>query len=302
MNYQNFNLTNTLINPMKNLIKTLPQLLLLAIVIGSCENEEIVKTQELLSEEQTLAVVESETIEDELDNVIDDFFGAIEIEIGSKIETEDKSQGQREGLLSCVTKTVVLTATEKSVTLDFGEGCETPKEDVLKGIIKMDFEWNFAEGTVTILKSFEDFYFNDVLVEGSKTIIKTRSNANEVPESVVTFDMKLTWANGSFAERTGTRTRTFIEGFDTRPYADNVFSIVGNATTTLIDGTVISSEILEPLIRNMACRYIVSGVKTMIKEGKTYTLDFGDGECDNKATLTVDGETTEIELRKKRRK
>src|SRR5210317_2060439 len=118
MNYQNFNLTNTLINPMKNLIKTLPQLLLLAIVISSCENEEIVKTQELLSEEQTLAVIESETIEDELDNVIDDFFGAIEIEIGSKIETEDKSQGQREGLLSCVTKTVVLTATEKSVTLD----------------------------------------------------------------------------------------------------------------------------------------------------------------------------------------
>jgi len=31
-------------------------------------------------------------------------------------------------------------------------------------------------------------------------------------------------------------------------------------------------------------------------------LDFGNGTCDNLATLTVDGETTEIELRKKRRK
>lgn len=287
---------------MKNLFKTLPLLAFSAIVLSSCENENTLKTPELLSEEQTLAVVESETVEDELDNVIDDFFGSIESELGSKNELEEKSQGEREGLLSCAVKTVVITDTEKSVKLDFGDGCETPKGDVLKGVIEMDFEWDLLAETVTIVKSFEDFYFNDVLVEGSKTVVKTRSNTNDLPESVVTFDMKLTWEDGSFAERIGTRTRTFIEGFDTRPYGDNVFSIVGNATTTLSDGTVIYSEITDPLIRKMACKFIVSGVKTMTKEGKTYILDFGNGTCDNLATLTVDGETTEIELRKKRRK
>lgn len=288
---------------MKNLFKTLPLLAFSAIVLSSCESDETPQIQEeLLSEEQTLAVVESETVEDELDNVIDDFFGSIESELGGKEELAEKSQGEREGLLSCATKTIVLTDTEKSVTLDFGEGCETPKEDVLKGIIKMEFQWDLAARTVTIVKSFENFYFNDVLVEGSRTVVKTRSNDEELPESVVTFSTKMTWEDGSFAEREGTRTRTFIEGFDTRPYGDNVFSITGSASTTLSDGTIITSEITEPLIRKMACRFIVSGEKTMVKDGVTHVLNFGDGECDNLATLTVDGETTEIELRKKRRK
>lgn len=289
---------------MKNLFKTLPLLAFSAFVLNSCESNEtpLIDESNALTEEQTFAVVESETVADELDNVIDDLFGAIDSELGSKSELEAKSQGEREGLLSCATKTVVFTDNEKSVTLDFGEGCETPKGDMLQGIIKMEFEWDLLAGTVTIVKSFENFYFNDVHVEGTKTINKTYSNDDELPQSFVTFETKMTWEDGSFVERFGSRTRTFIEGFETRPYGDNVFSMEGNTSTTFSDGTIITSEITEPLIRKMACKFIVSGEKTMLKDGVTHVLDFGEGECDNLATLTVDGETKEIELRKKKRK
>lgn len=286
----------------KFLFKTLPLIAISAIFLSSCDTEDTLETQELISEEQTLAVIEAETVTDELDNVIDDFFGSIESELGSKSELEAKSQSGREDLLRCAVRTIVITGNEKSVTLDFGDGCETPKGDVLKGIIKMDFEWDLLAKSMTIVKSFENFYFNDISVEGTRTIAKTLMNEDELPESVITFQTKLTWEDGSFAERSGTRTRIFIEGFDTRAYADNVFSIEGNSTTTLSDGTVITSEITMPLIRNMACKFIVSGEKTMVKDGVTHILNFGDGTCDNLATMTVDGETKEIELRRKKRK
>lgn len=284
---------------MKKILKSFGLLAFSALVLSSCGDEDTLENQELLSEEQTLAVVESETVEDELDNILDDLFGSIDSELSSKNEFEEKSQGGREGVLSCATKTVVITNTEKSITLDFGDGCETPKGDILKGIITMNFKYNHADGELTIVKSFKNFYFNDVLVEGSKTVVKTRSNQDSLPESVVTFDMKLTWEDGSYVVRTGSKTRTFIEGFDTRVYYDNVFSIVGSSITTFSDGTVVYAEITNRLIRKMNCRFIVSGEKTLVMDGQTYVLDFGDGTCDNLATLTVNGETTEFELRRR---
>ena len=286
---------------MKKIIRSLTLLTFSAIVLSSCGDDSTFENQELLSEEQALAVVESETVEDELDNILDDLFGSIDSELSSKNELEEKSNGGREGVLSCATKTVVITNTEKSITLDFGDGCETPKQDILKGIITMNFQWNHIDGELTIVKSFENFYFNDVLVEGSKTVVKTKSNENYLPESVVTFDMKLTWEDGSYVVRTGSKTRTFIEGSDTRIYYDNVFSIVGNSITTFSDGTVVFAEITQPLIRKMNCRFIVSGEKTLVKDGQTYILNFGNGACDNIATLAVNGEITEIEISRRGR-
>lgn len=284
---------------MKNSIKSLSVIAFFAIFLNSCSSDNAVENQEVLSTVEALAVVESETVEDELDNILDDLFGALDSELSNKNELGSKSQGDREGLLSCATKTIVITSTEKSITLDFGDGCETPKQDVLKGVISMSFQWNAADEKLTIVKTFENFYFNDVLVEGSRTIVKSKSNDDGYPESVVSFEMKMTWEDGSFVTRVGTKTRTFVEGFDTRRYHDNVFSIVGNSTTTFRNGTVIYSEITQPLIRKMNCRFIVSGEKTLIKGGLTYTLNFGNGACDNLATLTVNGETTEIELHRR---
>jgi hypothetical protein len=51
----------------------------------------------------------------------------------------------------------------------------------------------------------------------------------------------------------------------------------------------------------MACRkpFPVSGTVSIIKNDATSILDFGNGECDNLATITIDGITKEIRLEKK---
>ena len=46
---------------------------------------------------------------------------------------------------------------------------------------------------------------------------------------------------------------------------------------------------------------IISGVVELKKADTTSQLDYGDGECDDKATLTRNGKSYEIQIRKKKR-
>ena len=44
------------------------------------------------------------------------------------------------------------------------------------------------------------------------------------------------------------------------------------------------------------CRFPVSGIKVVTTENRVITIDFGDGECDRTATVTVDGQSEEVNL------
>ena len=64
-----------------------------------------------------------------------------------------------------------------------------------------------------------------------------------------------------------------------------------------------TKNILIPLERIDGCDYVVKGKIEYIKYGAVVaTVDFGDGECDNIATKTVDGVDHEIKLNKKGKK
>ncbi len=264
-----------------------------AMLFVSCNDTDTVMASDSISEQETIVLVEADNLSDEVENVIDDFL--VENEDFSKSsETESKT----EDLLPCVTKTIVLTSTTKNVTLDFGEGCELPSGNVLSGKIMMSYAIDTSVNSLIVTHTFENFYFNDISVEGGNTIVRVRKNDNGNPQSTITFDTTLTWPDGVFASRKGTKTREWIEGFDTRTFGDNVFIITGNWSATFKDGTVLSANVLEPLRREMACRFIVSGVLELEKGNSVGTLNFGDGSCDNIAIFTnQDGVELEIILR-----
>ncbi len=265
-----------------------------SLFITSCEKNDSVVLTEPISDADAIAIVESDDISDDVNNVVDDFL--MENEGMSSRPTADSKTS--EDILPCVTKTIVITGTTKNVTLDFGDGCELPNGNVLKGIINMSYELNTDVASFTVTYGFENFYFNDISVEGENSMVRTRSNDNGNPQSTITIDMKVTWPDGVYASRKGTKTREWIEGFATRTFGDNVFLITGNWNATFKNGTVVSANITTPLRREMACRFIVSGVVELQKNSSSGSLDFGDGSCDNVATFTnADGESREITLR-----
>ena len=60
--------------------------------------------------------------------------------------------------------------------------------------------------------------------------------------------------------------------------------------------------ITKPLVKTDDCKYIVEGTIEVLLDGETVAIiDYGDGECDNIATKTVDGKTYEFELDNKKR-
>ena len=243
---------------------------------------------ETLTTDETMAVVESNDVSDEVNHFIDDLF-VTEFDLGER--TAKYNYGQTD----CFTKTVEIDGATKVVTIDFGEGCEMPNGNILSGKIILTYEYNSDLNMVTVVYTYDNFYFNDISVVGETTIVRVKENENVNPESTITFNIKLTWPDETYVVQEGTKVREWIEGYDTRDLTDNVFLITGSWSTTYSDGTVCSVTVIEPLRREMICKYIVSGIIEITKNNVTFTLNYGDGTCDNIAVITdALGNTTEI--------
>ncbi len=270
----------------------------MALLVASCNKDETSVDEELTSQEIITASElqysdEAESISEEVTTIADDVYSADEISAISKASYFS------DYLPECVTITTVVTDTTKEKTIDFGEGCELPNGNVLSGIIQLSYSLDMEAASKSITVALEDFTFNGVIVEGGADILRVRSNENGNPQSTANRSYSATWPDGETASFTGTRTREWIEGYGTGFWGDNVFLITGNGTFTNKAGNVWTKEVVTPLRREASCRFIVSGILEISRNGTTASLDFGDGSCDSKGTLTYpDGTSEEVFLRR----
>ena len=96
------------------------------------------------------------------------------------------------------------------------------------------------------------------------------------------------------------RPREWVGGESTSglfDWTDDVYSITGTASGTSFDGTQFSSNITNPLIFALNCRWVEKGTIEFIPSDKiTRTIDFGNGDCDNDATISIAGLSFNIKL------
>ncbi|MFK7001693.1 hypothetical protein [Flavobacterium oreochromis] len=189
-------------------------------------------------------------------------------------------------------------------TVDFGTtGCTMPNGNILKGKIIIKFTYQPKATSHTLTYTFENFSHNDIKVEGTRSITITKgistANLNEHLIFKIDLNLTVTLENGKILKITGAKTREIIEGQGTPDLSDNVYQITGSWETVFPSGTVRSANITSPLIVKVNCPFIVKGIISYTKLDKTAaTLDFGNGECDNKASLTINGINYSIILRK----
>lgn len=185
-----------------------------------------------------------------------------------------------------------------SLTFDFGEeNCEYPSGVFRRGKIHYtltDFWMN--NGAERIIE-FEDFYLNDIQLLGVKTVKNTGINENENPTWEITIE------NGGIIDTLG-NARTLnanlygemVEGANTWDFHDNAIEMTGTSSGS-DNGASFTAEITIPLRYNFGCWYPVSGEIQLIMGSQTIIVNYGDGECDNKATIQIgDGEPEEITL------
>ena len=274
--------------------------LLATILIVSCDNDESsdpideqVTQEESFETAELQASDEAEMISEEILSIGEDVYATDEI------LTTSKGFYNSDLLPDCVTITTVVTSTSKEKTIDFGDGCELPNGNVLSGIIYLSYYKDMELAVNTLSLSLESFTFNGVSVEGGASVERMRSNDSGNPQSDAVAEFNAEWPDGSTASFTGNRTREWIEGYGSGFWGDNVFLITGQGTFVGPAGNVFVKEVIEALRREMACRFIVSGVLEISRNELTASLDFGDGSCDAVGILTYpDGTEEEVFLRR----
>jgi hypothetical protein len=148
---------------------------------------------------------------------------------------------------------------------------------------------------------FRGYSVNDRLFEGGKKISFIREGRRNMPTWNEEERLKISWDDGTFLQRSSERTRVQVRGTETsaRPM-DDAFMIAGTTTGVTRTGKGFKKTITEPLHVSRDCRWIRQGIVSIAIRGESEAiLDYGDGTCDNIATITRDGTTREIKLRRK---
>jgi hypothetical protein len=282
--------------------------LILSLAIISC-------TKDSEPDENTAVITAAEaSVNARIDIANDDVSDVVEEQEASTYAntTSGKMESANSTLAICasITRipapgTAITPGTLVTKTIDFGTaGCTLQNGNTLKGKIIITFTYQPDATEHTITYTFENFYHNNIKFEGTKTFTRTMTvatpNSPSHPVVVMHMDMTAT-LNGNTYTRIGQRTREIIEGYGTASWTDNVYRVIGHWTTTFPNTTLQTSTITTPLIVKMSCiavnkPLIVKGIITFERNNHLATLDYGNGDCDNIAVFTINGNSYNISI------
>lgn len=208
---------------------------------------------------------------------------------------------------ACPSVTVEHPATgiwPKAITIDYGTGCTGFYNNTRSGKIIINVTGPRREEGSKRTVTFDNYYFNDIKVEGTKLFENLGLNdGGNIVISVSLTGGKLILPDGKTLEREAGHQREWVAGFITPNKWDDECLVTGSASGKNADGISYLRTITSALQWNRVCAFIVSGVVTIEREGaEPFKLDYGTGECDNKAVVSRGGETKEIQLRHRHRK
>lgn len=202
-------------------------------------------------------------------------------------------------LTDCPVITLDTTAVPQVLTIDFGTSCTGKDGKVRSGkiIVTSTFFKTFPSVRD---KTFENYYVNGNKVEGTVTKTIEKDQVNHIRTATLQEDVTITFADGAgTAHRSANLTRQYQRGVLLNPLDNRVVSW-GKVEFTRLSGVTVNKTISAdtPLVFKTACHQIVSGIVTITtSKGASWTIDYGNGDCDNLATLTRNGKTREITIR-----
>ncbi|MGK0386731.1 MAG: hypothetical protein ACI849_001349, partial [Patiriisocius sp.] len=182
------------------------------------------------------------------------------------------------------------------ITLDFGTGCALNNGAVVSGKIVLNYG-AFVKGIRTINYTFVAYAYNQNSVMGGGEIFREIANTNGNPQSTVNETILVSFPNTDVtATRSGMRVAVWVAGVGNGIWFDNVSHVTGNWDTVFTNGFTRSGNVTEALVAKLSCSYIVSGKLEVRQNSLSGIIDWGDGSCDNQATIEVNGEVYDIIL------
>lgn len=252
--------------------------------IFSCNRE---NPDTIASKEETTGIdqMESDAVGDESSSIAD--------AAARGASFNGRFANSSEILNGCATVTRdTLSNNQVRITVDFGAtNCLGGDGRNRRGKIIILVTGNYFEQGSSHVITYDNYYRNDNKIEGTRTITNRGLNgSNQYYWTVEAREMKVTRTDGKFHSWNSDRVRTMLNGYETAEISDDEYQITGTGSGINSNNVSYTAEITTPLHRIMSCRFIDKGIiEFENSNGGKRKIDFGNGNCDNQATVEVTG-------------
>lgn len=232
----------------------------------------------------------------------ENLFDVIESITNSAVKYPDSNSGGRiaestDPELACAKLDFTGDKQSGRLQIDFGDGCQGPDGKTRKGIIVVEYDGHWLTPGAEIYTILKNFYIDDIKIEGTRILTNVSLDMESLVYTVEIVEGKVTWPDETFITRESDRIHTLVfgSGFD-----DFELHVEGVASGKTKLGVEYVAKTLEPLVFKSSCRgntiYLpASGIKTItIPEKPVITINHGNGDCDNKMTISIGEESKEV--------
>lgn len=179
----------------------------------------------------------------------------------------------------------------KTIVINFGAGHTAANGVVRAGKINIVLSDSVRKPGSTAVITFTNYSINGFKKEGTITVTNT-STASAKGWQRKVENGKITAPDGRYWLHSGIRDAVQIAGAATpNTLLDDTYLITGNHTVSNAAGKTKSCYITEALEKKIICDNIGTGKLRVEGGSHTAIIDFGNGDCDKIATISVDGNT-----------
>jgi hypothetical protein len=194
------------------------------------------------------------------------------------------------------------TTFPKTLTIDFGTvNCEDAYGIERRGKVIATTTGYYRDAGTIITIITENYYVNDYKVEGIKTVTNNGLNSDsQTYFTIVISDAVITYPNGDVASYESNRVRTWVIGEATQGLLgilDDEYDITGTASGINIEGRSYTMTVTSALRVAVLCRWVKQGaIEIQPEDLYVRTVDFGDGTCDNDASVTINSNVYNFQM------
>ncbi|MBI1222859.1 MAG: hypothetical protein GC180_09675 [Bacteroidetes bacterium] len=204
---------------------------------------------------------------------------------------DEAESGSLSSFKSAGCATVTLDQSNKKIKVDFGSSnCLCKDNRFRRGVLDITYTKTYWDSGNVITITPSNYYVNDYGLNGTKMVTNLGLDANSNPHWQVDVNgTVIKPLNGGTVGWICNRIMHWVAGSGTPAnWTDDAWEMEGSATLTTSSNAVYNLDIQSNLHRALACAYIDKGVLQISKTGITpRIIDYGNGTCDNDATLTV---------------
>lgn len=233
---------------------------------------------------------------------------------GGRVASGPRNVNVNDQRFTCAT--VIISLDEDSnlntpkgeIVIDFGNGCTDAIGNERKGKIRIRFNGRRFCANTTVVTTFENYFVNGIKLSGTRTltVLTPCANTGTAKFRIRLANGKAIWPDGTEATREHCFEREWKRNVLENLLDDELVVMQCGDEDVAASGVnrrgrAYKMVIVQALVYKRGCPIAVSGIKqfTDVASGKVITVDYGDGTCDRIITITVDGNSRNVNVNKR---